>query len=255
LRHFRRSDEGRLLWVDAICINQSDSQERGQQVRSMSEIYSRCTANLFWLGEETEDTNRVLEVVKAMADNDIAKFQEWCWNTESDKVEVAEGSLRSDCWMIAHGKVPGLYKFFSEAEILDRTWIVPEVVFAPKVILPSGTHRMDWDIIDRILGGEKDDQRSNGYRFKEDRSHSTLRLLGCFEKSWILNDQRNALRNHGQKEKLGLLDGLAKYSSTRCTDPRDKVFFIALLGLASEESAIGVDYQKSTREVLVNVLE
>jgi hypothetical protein len=108
--------------------------------------------------------------------------------------------------MIAHGNdVPALYKFFSEAEIWDRMWIVPEVAFAPQVILSSGNHRMDWDIIDRILGGEKDDQRSYGYRFKEDRSHSTLRPLGCFEKSWILNDQRKALRDHGQKEKLGLL--------------------------------------------------
>ncbi|KAF4624621.1 hypothetical protein G7Y89_g13548 [Cudoniella acicularis] len=38
LRYLRRSDEARTLWVDALCINQEDLQERAQQVRKMRYI-------------------------------------------------------------------------------------------------------------------------------------------------------------------------------------------------------------------------
>jgi hypothetical protein len=39
-----------LLWVDAICINQDDIEERNRQVKLMAFIYSRALAVLVWLG-------------------------------------------------------------------------------------------------------------------------------------------------------------------------------------------------------------
>lgn len=40
----------RLLWVDAVCINQADVEERGRQVRIMDRIYSGCVEVLVFLG-------------------------------------------------------------------------------------------------------------------------------------------------------------------------------------------------------------
>lgn len=45
-----RSSEPRLLWIDALCINQDDVQERSHQVRLMGEIYRRAKRVLVWLG-------------------------------------------------------------------------------------------------------------------------------------------------------------------------------------------------------------
>ncbi|KAE9377499.1 HET-domain-containing protein, partial [Stipitochalara longipes BDJ] len=39
LRHLRHPVEARLLWVDALCINQEDIHEREQQVKHMGAIY------------------------------------------------------------------------------------------------------------------------------------------------------------------------------------------------------------------------
>ena len=41
----------RLLWVDAICIDQKNIKERDQQVRIMGDIYSQAKQVLIWLGE------------------------------------------------------------------------------------------------------------------------------------------------------------------------------------------------------------
>jgi hypothetical protein len=49
LRQLRRG-EARPLWVDAICINQADIQERNAQVSLMAFIYKRATKVLVWLG-------------------------------------------------------------------------------------------------------------------------------------------------------------------------------------------------------------
>jgi hypothetical protein len=50
------TEESRFLWVDAICINQTDNSERSQQVRSMAKIYEDAKRVLSWLGLGEPDT-------------------------------------------------------------------------------------------------------------------------------------------------------------------------------------------------------
>jgi hypothetical protein len=48
----RFSDKPRVLWIDAICIDQSSQSEKGEQVAFMSTIYSTAKQNLVYLGED-----------------------------------------------------------------------------------------------------------------------------------------------------------------------------------------------------------
>jgi hypothetical protein len=52
LRHIRYPDRPRYLWVDAICINQSNTAERGHQVRLMRSIYKSAQQVLVWIAED-----------------------------------------------------------------------------------------------------------------------------------------------------------------------------------------------------------
>ncbi|KAI0456681.1 heterokaryon incompatibility protein-domain-containing protein [Xylaria acuta] len=52
LQHLRHEDHDRYLWVDAVCINQADTAERGQQVSIMGQIYSKAKSVVVWLGPE-----------------------------------------------------------------------------------------------------------------------------------------------------------------------------------------------------------
>jgi hypothetical protein len=69
LRCVRRPDRNRVVWIDALCINQSDLDERSQQVTMMADIYSKSTGNLIYLGEVNSFTERALDSIdRIMAD-------------------------------------------------------------------------------------------------------------------------------------------------------------------------------------------
>lgn len=57
------------LWVDAVCINQEDLEERSQQVRMMRDIYSAAQHVLVWLGEGDEQTDWALGRLNGDADD------------------------------------------------------------------------------------------------------------------------------------------------------------------------------------------
>lgn len=59
LRHLRMRNSQRSLWIDAICINQTDIPEKNKQVPKMRQIYKRASEVLVWISRdhEPEDTN------------------------------------------------------------------------------------------------------------------------------------------------------------------------------------------------------
>jgi hypothetical protein len=52
LQRLRLPDKSRRVWVDQICINQSDLDERNEQLRYMNTIYQNASHVLVWLGED-----------------------------------------------------------------------------------------------------------------------------------------------------------------------------------------------------------
>ena len=63
----RKSNTKRILWADAICINQQDTQERTQQVQLMQRIYEQCQQCLYWLGPHTRDDGPALKLLANIA--------------------------------------------------------------------------------------------------------------------------------------------------------------------------------------------
>ena len=51
----RHTSQARTLWIDQICINQTDLQERSEQVRIMRQIYSKAQLVILWLGEDGDN--------------------------------------------------------------------------------------------------------------------------------------------------------------------------------------------------------
>jgi Heterokaryon incompatibility protein (HET) len=59
----------RIIWVDSICIDQENLEERGQQVQLMAMIYSKAHRVLVWLGETADDTAGALEDIQRAAES------------------------------------------------------------------------------------------------------------------------------------------------------------------------------------------
>jgi hypothetical protein len=56
LYQLRPSSGHRTLWIDALCINQKDNEERNEQVQKMRNIYSQATKVVVWLGASYENS-------------------------------------------------------------------------------------------------------------------------------------------------------------------------------------------------------
>ncbi|KAH8732592.1 heterokaryon incompatibility protein-domain-containing protein, partial [Phaeosphaeriaceae sp. PMI808] len=50
LSHVRQQDGLRMVWLDALCINQTDDGEKGTQIGLMPLIYRSACRTLIWLG-------------------------------------------------------------------------------------------------------------------------------------------------------------------------------------------------------------
>jgi hypothetical protein len=93
LQAIRYEHAARILWADAICINQSDLKEKGHQVALMGEIYRDANRVVVWLGGPQIGSTRLLSVLHDLVE--ACKGRNW-WesiDTVLDRMEVRE-SLR-----------------------------------------------------------------------------------------------------------------------------------------------------------------
>ena len=68
LRELSKGKVERLLWIDAICINQNDTNERNAQVRMMGSIYRSAARVIVWIGPRwTRGNHSAAEVILLFA--------------------------------------------------------------------------------------------------------------------------------------------------------------------------------------------
>ena len=132
LKALRHPTNPIYLWIDAICINQEDAQEKSQQVAEMLLIYKKAQSVTAWLGE-ADDQNmlglgciRNLVVFNAL----LSEFH------KSKHVGSCLDQLRK-----THKALLCLY----EKPWLRRTWIRQEIFGARQLIMQCGVYRISWD--------------------------------------------------------------------------------------------------------------
>jgi hypothetical protein len=69
LQHLRiRLRKGLKLWVDAICINQEDIEERNLQVKRMGRIYGEALNTIVWVSREGPATWKTFQFLRRLAE-------------------------------------------------------------------------------------------------------------------------------------------------------------------------------------------
>jgi hypothetical protein len=61
-----RPGERKSVWVDAICINQEDDKEKGEQVQGMGELYAQATTVVVWLGTAADSSDVAFDFLHAV---------------------------------------------------------------------------------------------------------------------------------------------------------------------------------------------
>jgi hypothetical protein len=75
LRDIRHLDTQRILWIDAICINQSNVDEMSQQVLKMRLIYEHAGCVLAWLGEAGDISELAMELLEKIDNVNIEELR------------------------------------------------------------------------------------------------------------------------------------------------------------------------------------
>jgi starch phosphorylase len=112
LLEYRRRGTSIPLWVDAICINQSNISERTSQVRMMNQIYSEAECVVVWLGGAEETDGLALELLKEI-------YKPWAGSTDITILETGQDALAYDAYLSP--RVPQAY-FNALAAFLSRPW-------------------------------------------------------------------------------------------------------------------------------------
>jgi hypothetical protein len=64
LLRLRNHSMERILWVDAICIDQENQEEKEHQIQSMAKIYGQAHCVVVWLGEVADNSDLALEAIR-----------------------------------------------------------------------------------------------------------------------------------------------------------------------------------------------
>ncbi|KAL8636471.1 MAG: hypothetical protein Q9228_006133, partial [Teloschistes exilis] len=120
--HWLADKEG-YFWVDFLCINQDDLDEKGTQVAFMSVIYSRSERVAAWLGKEIEDDEAAFDI--------LSRWQSAFGDPE--RYNTLEVSVEMQRRLPELEKLKGLLRH----PWFRRAWVVQEVVTAPGIPLSS----------------------------------------------------------------------------------------------------------------------
>lgn len=154
----KRADAEHLLWIDAICINQDDLDERSQQVRLMKNIYSTAGRVLVWLGEQQPLTREALQLLVPLSRLEIARpkkqFNLSLLSEEEKalgKERLQDGTLFGD--VLCHPLWMVFVDLFLNCTVFTRVWTIQEVVLAleHRVFVFCGGVRLLWSRFSGIV--------------------------------------------------------------------------------------------------------
>ena len=92
LYHLRKTHRERVIWIDALCINQKDTNERNRQVNQMARIYSMASRVVLWLGESDNSSSRAMAYMGNFCKFAKGAQSKFAIAYSSDQISDDEGS-------------------------------------------------------------------------------------------------------------------------------------------------------------------
>ncbi|PMD57717.1 HET-domain-containing protein [Hyaloscypha bicolor E] len=247
LKRLRYRDRPRHLWVDAVCINQQDDQEKGHQVAFMAQIFRNAECVSVWLGEGNAEIHAGIETIRRLADS------AWKYGLQSDRPFFYAEQLLGKLWDKNNGISAALLRlswdidftslnaFFAQAWF-DRLWIVQEFVLASRVEILNCHDLLSYEevLLAVALG------------FLLERHPTTQRLSATqfFKTVYLFNDREDFHRN---KLEFDLLDGLWFHGRRLCTLDLDRVYGTLALVSKGPGLDLEIDYSISVETLYIRL--
>ncbi|GAB7362895.1 hypothetical protein MBLNU230_g3197t1 [Neophaeotheca triangularis] len=240
LPYLRYTDKPRVMWIDAVCINQQDKSERGQQVQRMGHIYTLAERVVIWLGVGDFSSQLIMETCKELN----CKV-----NTNIDGYGTIKSRTQNPLeahWGDKHVPLPyHLRTYQALADFLrrpwfHRLWIWQEVRLAnPTAIIACGTDTMPWRSLRTMLG-------CLVYK------RTSFDSIGVNDLGALVRNGFDLSATFGY---ISLKRLLTLMRHAQCTNSRDRVYGILELSTNTDAALdIRPDYGKSVPEVYKDLM-
>ncbi|KAI1083354.1 heterokaryon incompatibility protein-domain-containing protein [Whalleya microplaca] len=216
LRKVRLDDQPRLLWTDAICINQhleesdrsTDEQERNEQVLRLRNTYQRAEQLLIWLGSASDRSDLVFKHLETCSSH---KHINWCHY--KGETEQAFLQLCKRSWFY-------------------RVWSAQELALTKRAIVLCGDHRGDFLNLMKCSAFLSTNSYYHPFEGLDDRTHL------------------QHLRDISRSPRVQLKNAFLCNRHCEAQNPKDKIFSIMGLDVSRQlRLDIGINYQADVSNV------
>ncbi|KAF5252271.1 hypothetical protein FANTH_2827 [Fusarium anthophilum] len=266
LLDLRLPTQRRVLWIDALCINQTDNDEKSKQIRLMHEIYSQASEVLIYLGKSDASVHGAIESMR---------WLDWKFMPLYARKSHMSSYVGISSFLIEkHTKIKPINRQdFTWDPIINllgrpwfqRTWVIQEAVIPKHAKVICGDQSISWARFLRVVYAMKNYQASiktiPGYhsiydtissldlmRLARSNRHPRIYILGQW---WY----RPLLTGHPMDGQGGskLFDLILMSRRYKCTYPHDKIF--GMLGVTGEDASselLDPDYNISPMDAYRN---
>ncbi|KAF2097552.1 HET-domain-containing protein [Rhizodiscina lignyota] len=266
LRHLRDARNPRVLWIDAVCINQKDDAEKSKQVARMADIYRTASRVLAWLGSSTNDSDlAVLTLQRLEQVTKVLQKYGKEWNEDRSQLfikrtlnELADGDIQT-AFQLMPNETPEqgqrrlsdrnhAYAYYSrkcKAVIAllsrpwwDRVWIIQEFILAQEVVFQCGDSFFKRNTLDaaKFALDIWTDRFPLADRGRYSALKDALMHIGLLKSVKDQHESTSADEHDlwmGRLSNKSLLYLISHLATRQCGDPRDHIF--GVLSLSEDE--------------------
>lgn len=133
LRYRRRP---RTLWIDTICIDQTNLAEKSHSVARMAEVYNYAASVIIWLGVEGHSSTNAMKALRWLGDQVIVNWKQrsMILASEATQEELDDLILRD----------MDIFLLLLERPWFERLWVQQEAKLASHAQVVCGSKNMDW---------------------------------------------------------------------------------------------------------------
>jgi hypothetical protein len=251
----------RKLWIDALCINQDNIEERNHQVGLMGTIYRRARAVLIWLGDKDLTLHHKTTTAgsfslssdylspngptpeKLSAFTRFTGFQPSTSQQQRKRLtwqRISESGT-DDSWEEV--------AYITSLPYWQRLWIVQEVCLVTNIQILYGDHSCSWDVFFATIRYIDTDVPDWPPYLLSDRMSKVAQSISRSAA------RRPALLRQGAPASHELWTLIILCQDHQCQDPRDKLYGLLSLANDIKDGEIEVDYSKSIFEVWEDVVQ
>ncbi|KAI1271972.1 heterokaryon incompatibility protein-domain-containing protein [Xylaria sp. FL0933] len=240
LMHLRRSDSKRTVWVDAVCINQSDIPERTKQVSMMGEVYRLASRVVAFLGPAEIDCSTLinqLQYIQRVVNVDFVSG-----SVTSSNAEGTSWANLKHAAPLSKGDLTALYHLI-HCQWFERLWIRQEIGCGQdRAILLYGQQEITWATF--CIAVYLISRKPLPGSILKANTQAALRYRLDAVDTVVLTS----------KSRFSFCSLRREIGYAHCQDPRDRIFAVlSQLDEFDEKLNIIPNYEKTAREVYIDV--